>query len=190
MRDIIYPSSFTSSSTFLCLLFVPVPFSPSLGIPQTNTSSLKKKKKKKCFPCPVSASSPLITASAISLHMTADSVACSDAEQSSAVASLPHTHTNSHTHKVAQCCWSRRRSGWFLAEGNKLHTVCPHMYAIAHALALTAKLEPNGISSLTYFFTVARRETLGRLNINSAERHQDKKKERKKKSAVHVNAQE
>lgn len=49
------------------------------------------------------------------------------------------------------------------------------MYAIAHALALTAKLKPNGISSLTYFFTVAQRETLGKLNINSAERQQDKK---------------
>lgn len=63
------------------------------------------------------------------------------------------------------------------------------MYAIAHALALTAKLKPNGISSLTYFFTVAQRETLGRLNINSAERQQDKKIN-KKKSAVRVNAQE
>lgn len=50
------------------------------------------------------------------------------------------------------------------------------MYAVAHALALTAKLKPNGISSLTYFFTAAQRETLGRLNINSAERQQDQKK--------------
>lgn len=117
--------------------------------------------------------SSCLAPSAVSLHMTADSVAHSDTEQSSAGASaVTHTHRNTHS------CLMLWKPGEvrLVPGGRKQITHCAthahtlaHMYALAHTQA--AQLGLNGVSLLTYFFTVTQRQTLGTLtalDINSA----------------------
>lgn len=90
-----------------------------------------------------------------------------------------HTHRKIHTHTLAWRCGSRGRLGWFLAEGNKLHTalhmpthkcICTRTHVCTYTRALAAQLGLNGVSSLTYFFTVTVKRTLSTLTlyINSA----------------------
>lgn len=118
--------------------------------------------------------------SAVGLHMTADSVAWSNTKQSPAGAyaiTFRHKNTNTHTLTLlpdaveaggGQAGSWGKETYYTLCYTNSHTWVCAHTYALAHSQA--AQLRLNGVSSLTYFFTVTQSQTVGTLtiNINSA----------------------
>lgn len=114
--------------------------------------------------------------------MTADSVAHSDTEQSSAEASaVRYTHKNTHTcltlwkpGEVRLVPGGRKQITHCATHAHTLAHKCiyarTHVCTCTHTYTQAAQLGLNGVSLLTYFFTVTQRQTLGTLalNINSA----------------------